>query len=224
MPLYAAVKPTRKWRLDTRARRRRDEPMSNPASSADPPPALDGRRQRGQDNRARIVSAMMDIIRDGQIAPSAEQVAARADVGLRTVFRHFQDMDSLYREMSAVIEAQLRRIIEPPLQGATWPDRVLELIGRRAQAFETIGPYRRAADAFRHRSKFLGGDADRLATELRAKLERALPAEVTGDPLKLEALDLLMSLEAWSRLRREQGLTPERAREVLEAAVRRLIG
>lgn len=197
--------------------------MNSPASSADPPLALDGRRQRGQDNRARIVSAMMDIIRDGQIAPSAEQVATRADVGLRTVFRHFQDMDSLYREMSAVIEAQLRAIIEPPLQGATWADRVLDLIGRRAKAFETIEPYRRAADAFRHRSKFLGGDADRLAKELRAKLERALPAEVTGDPLKLESLDLLMSFEAWSRLRREQGLSPQHAREVLESAVRKLI-
>ena len=197
--------------------------MSSSASQAGPPPALDGRRQRGQDNRARIVSAMMAIIRDGQISPSAEQVAARADVGLRTVFRHFQDMDSLYREMSAVIEVELRAIIEPPLKGETWPERVLELVGRRAVAFETIAPYRRSADAFRHRSKFLGRDADRLSTELRTKLERALPPEVTGDPLKLEALDLLMSFEAWSRLRREQGLSPQRAREVLEAALRRLM-
>jgi hypothetical protein len=30
-------------------------------------------------------------------------VAGRADVGLRTVFRHFQDMDSLYREIGAVV-------------------------------------------------------------------------------------------------------------------------
>jgi len=76
----------------------------NPATQQDPADSVDGRRQRGQDNRARIVAAMMDIVREGQIAPSAEQVAARADVGLRTVFRHFQDMDSLYREMSLVIQ------------------------------------------------------------------------------------------------------------------------
>jgi hypothetical protein len=46
---------------------------------------------------------------------------------------------------------------------------------------------------------------------------------VARDQLKVEILDLLLGFEAWSRLRREQGLTPKRAREVLEAAVRRLL-
>jgi AcrR family transcriptional regulator len=187
-----------------------------------PAESVDGRRQRGQDNRARIVAAMMALVRDGQVAPSAEQVAAQADVGLRTVFRHFQDMDSLYREMSAVIEAQLRTIIERPLKDSGWPGRLYELISRRALAFETIAPYRRAADAFRHRSKFLGADADRLAIELRAKLEQTLPPELVNDPLRLETLDLLMSFEGWSRLRREQGLSVGQAQDVLEAAVRRI--
>ena len=90
-------------------------------------------------------------------------------------------------------------------------------------AFETIGPFRRAADAFRHRSRFLGADADRLATELRAKLEQVLPPEVAADPLKIEALDLLMSFEAWSRLRREQGLSVEQAQRVVETLVQRAI-
>lgn len=45
---------------------------------------------------------MLELVREGDISPSAELVAARADVGLRTVFRHFKDLDSLYREMSAV--------------------------------------------------------------------------------------------------------------------------
>lgn len=188
-----------------------------------PVEAIDGRRRRGQDNRARIVAAMLAIVREGQISPSAEQVAAEADVGLRTVFRHFQDMDSLYREMSVVIEAQLQQIIERPLKTGKWPEPVLELIGRRAAAFESIAPYRRAADAFRHRSKFLGIDADRLTIELRAKLVKALPPEIASDASRLEALDLLMSFEAWSRLRREQGLSTSQARDVLEAVVRRII-
>lgn len=195
----------------------------NPIVQQVPQRVVDGRRQRGQDNRARIVAAMMEIVRDGQIAPSAEQVAAQADVGLRTVFRHFQDMDSLYREMSVVIEAQLRSIMERPLKDDAWPERMLELIARRALAFETIAPYRRAADAFRHRSKFLGADADRLAVELRARLVQALPPEIANDPLRLEALDLLMSFETWSRLRREQGLAAAQAQRVVEAAVQQVI-
>lgn len=196
--------------------------MSSSAQAL-PGEAVDGRRQRGQDNRARIVAAMMDLVRGGQIAPSAEQVAAQADVGLRTVFRHFQDMDSLYREMSVVIEAQLRAIVARPLKEGPLSERLLELIARRALAFETIAPYRRAADAFRYRSRFLGADADRLAIELRTKLEQALPPEIVGDTVKLETLDLLMSFETWSRLRREQNLSAGQAREIVESAVRRVI-
>jgi hypothetical protein len=46
-----------------------------------------------------------------------------------------------------------------------------------------------------------------------------LPPEIVGDPLKLEALDLLTSFEAWTRLRLDQGLSPEKACEVLQSAV-----
>ena len=194
------------------------------ATQAKPEPEVaDGRRRRGMDNRARIVAAMMEMVRADEIAPSAERVAARADVGLRTVFRHFQDMDSLYREMSLAIEREIRAIIDQPLQSAPGQERVVELIDRRARAFETIGPFRRAAEAFRHRSKFLGSDYARLVTQLRAILERELPPEVARDPLKLEALDLLLSFEAWARLRRDQSLSVDQAKAVLESAARALI-
>ncbi len=183
----------------------------------------DGRRRRGQDNRARIVAAMLDIIRGGQVAPVAEQVAAHADVGLRTVFRHFQDMESLYREMSVVIEAELMAVAERPLRSTAWRDRLLELIERRAMAFEKITPFRQASDAFRHRSTFLQADNARFVKILRDVLLRELPADLAKDPDRVETLDLLLSYEAWSRLRHEQGLSPELARRTLEAAVRRMI-
>ena len=198
--------------------------MISPTESAPASEEPDGRRRRGQDNRARIVAAMMEIIHSGQVAPSAEQVAARADVGLRTVFRHFQDMDSLYQEISAVVGAQVRAIIQAPSRSEAWPDRLFEMIGRRAQAFETIAPFKRAADVFRHRSKFLGSDYARMVVELREMLRRTLPSDLPRDPAAFEALDMLMSFEAWSRLRQEQDLTPERAQEVVEAMVRRVVG
>jgi AcrR family transcriptional regulator len=185
--------------------------------SADPD--LDGRRRRGQDNRARIVTAMMQIVYEGEVAPSAEQVAARADVGLRTVFRHFQDMESLYREIAAVIGAEVGAALRRPFRAEAWRDRLIEMVGRRAAAFEKMAPYKRAADAFRHRSKFLGSDYAKMVAELREVLERELPRELARDRNLVETLDMLLSFETWSRLRREQGLTPRRAQAVLEATV-----
>jgi len=193
------------------------------APAAAPEPQADGRRRRGQDNRARIVAAMLEIIHAGEVAPSAEQVAQRADVGLRTVFRHFQDMDSLYREMSVVIARELREIADRPFKSGDWRERVVELIERRAVAFEKVGPFLRASMVFRYRSKFLEVDNVRLVTALREILKAQLPPAVARDQLKLEILDLLLSPETWSRLRREQGLTPKRAQDTLAAAVRRLL-
>ena len=188
---------------------------------AEPAGSSDGRRRRGEDNRARIVAAMLEIVQSGEIAPSAEQVAVRADVGLRTVFRHFSDMDSLYREMSEAIEAEVQAVAGQPFQAADWPGRVVELVGRRGVAFEKIRPFRKASDAFRHRSRFLGDDTNRLSRRLREILERVVGDAV--DTQTLEALDLLLSFEAWSRLREEQGLSVEQTRAVLESAARRLI-
>jgi AcrR family transcriptional regulator len=184
----------------------------------------DGRRRRGQDNRAKIVAAMLDIIHAGDLAPSAEQVAQRADVGLRTVFRHFQDMDSLFREMSVVIMGELHAAAETPFRSEDWRERVVELVERRGWAFEKVGPFLRATSLLQRRSKYMDIDHARLVKALREILEQQLPPAVAGDQLKLEALDLLLSFEAWSRLRREQGLSAQRAQDTLAAAVRRLIG
>lgn len=197
--------------------------MTRPTDSAPILDIADGRRRRGRDNRARIVAAMMEIVHGGEIAPSAEQVAARADVGLRTVFRHFQDMDSLYREIAAVVGAEVRAVLERPLTGATWQDRLLERAGRFALAYEKMSPYKRAADAFQHRSKFLGTDYVKLVAEQRSILEAELPGELARDRDRVEALDLLLSFEGWARLRNQQGLTPHRAQAVVEATVRALI-
>ena len=183
----------------------------------------DGRRRRSQDSRARIVAALLALIRDGEVAPSAEQVADRADVGLRTVFRHFKDMDSLYREMATAIDAELRKVMLRPFKAEPWRDRILEMVERRSPAFEQIAPFRRAADVHRHGSSFLSEHHARLVSEARGILRRELPPEVAADPVKFELLDLLLSYEAWRRLRHDQGLSPRKTREVLESALRRAI-
>ena len=184
---------------------------------------IDGRRQRTVDSRASIVSAMLNLTAEGHITVGAEEVARRAGVGLRTVFRHFNDMDSLYREMSLVVEAQLRAEIldEPP--PAEWPARLFDLIDRRVAVYERITPYRRAEAAHRHRSPALRKDIARLTTAFRHSLTSALPLALADDPVLFEALDMLLSFDAWDRLRRDQGLDIVHARQVLEAVATKLI-
>lgn len=179
----------------------------------------DGRRLRSIDSRARIVKAMLALIEEGDMAPGAEAVAARAEVGLRTVFRHFKDMESLYREMSDVMEAEIGAFSRTPFKSTDWREKLQELVERRAFAFERITPFKRASDIHRYKSPFLDADNSRLVIALRKILQREMPPEVLQNAPLLEALDLLLSFESWSRLRREQGLSIKKAREALSLAV-----
>ncbi len=182
---------------------------------------LDGRRRRSEDSRARIVAAMLALVREGDPSPGAEAVAARAEVGLRTVFRHFNDMDTLYREMSSAIEEQLMVAIARPLQGDGWRERLVDLVDRRSNAFETIAPFRAAADLHRLRSPFLQDTHARMNGFLRAVVLNELPDEARADTTLLETLDMLMSYDVWRRLRTDQGLEPDQARGVVTAALKR---
>ena len=67
------------------------------------PDRVDGRRERGRSSYRRIVEAMMELIVEGDLSPSAARVAEEAGIGLRTVFRHFDDMDALYAEITRTI-------------------------------------------------------------------------------------------------------------------------
>lgn len=183
----------------------------------------DGRRARGHENRRRIVEAMLHLIGEGNISPSAEDVATRAEVGLRTVFRHFDDMDSLYREISEMMMAELLPIAAAPLPDGDWQLRMTEMVERRARVFEKMMPFKVAADVHRHRSAYLRDEQVQLTTMQRQSLRHALPPDLRKSGPVFESLDLLFSFDSWRRLRQEQGLSVAQAKKVVLFAVAALV-
>lgn len=183
-------------------------------------PSPDGRRRRSEQSRDRIITAMIELVEGGAITPSAEDVAARAAVGLRSVFRHFRDMESLYHEMSVRISSQYRMWLVP-FESPDWRGQLDETIDRRLTTYERLMPFKRAADAHRHESPSM--QADYLATlrMMRTRLESVLPADCGPD--RLEAVDLLLSFEVWQRLRSEQALPESEARQVIERQITRAL-
>ena len=177
----------------------------------------DGRRLRSAASRLRIVEAMRDLIREGNVAPRAEEVATRANVGLRTVFRHFDDMESLYREIGALAMVEAEPLLDQPPPAGTVEEKFQQMLDRRSRLFERIMPFRIAADANAHRSAYLVEDRDRMNSGLRDLLRTALPAELRKDRTLLDALDALLSFDLWRRLRIDQRLSVAQARRVVEA-------
>ncbi|WP_305277413.1 TetR/AcrR family transcriptional regulator [Parvibaculum sp.] len=191
-----------------------------------PPPGQqkqDGRRLRSEVSRRRIVEAMRELIREGAVAPRAEEVAARADVGLRSVFRHFDDMESLYREIAEAMLVEVTPMLNLPQPAGTTAEIVAEMIDRRIKLFERIMPFRTAADVHLHRSPFLLEDRLRMNEMLRKAMRSALPAEFRKDRTLLDALEAVFSFEFWRRLRWDQQLSPAQARRTVELAVSSLL-
>ena len=69
----------------------------------------DGRVQRSVRSRRHILDAMVELVTEGELQPTGQQVADRAGVGLRTVFRHFEDMETLFAQLRERIEKGGRR-------------------------------------------------------------------------------------------------------------------
>jgi AcrR family transcriptional regulator len=183
---------------------------------------IDGRRLRSVASRDRIINAVIALVDEDQGIPGAEAIAARAGVGLRSVFRHFGDMDGLY---VAVIERIGRRYthLSRPYEAGSWQGQVGEAMARRMEMFETVLPYRRAADMHRQRSPLLNHGLDALTLMLRARLEGAVPPDVKADHLWFEQLDLWLSLEAYGRLRDRQRQDHAGAKQVIAAALAALL-
>jgi AcrR family transcriptional regulator len=182
--------------------------------SGDPVPD-DGRRRRSQQSRDRIVAAIMGLVEEGAITPSAEDVAARAGVGLRSVFRHFKDMESLYGEMAARL-AKVYAAGLAPFESRDWPGLIAEITDRRLAIFERLLPFKRAADAHRHESATIEAQHDVVLVLLRQRLLAVLPHDLAADAARVEALDMLLSADCWARLRVQQRLDVPAARAVIE--------
>ncbi len=180
------------------------------------PAAPDGRRARSQSSRAKIVKAMLDLVGGGEMSPSASQVADLAGVGLRSVYRHFSEIDELYREMTEAVELQVLPILMRPPQGATWQQRLFDIAARRALIFETIMPYRISANARRFDSAYLMEDYRRMLRLETEALAAHLPEEVREDVAGARGLNVILSFSTWRLLRHDQSLSPEEARAVVE--------
>ena len=175
----------------------------------------DGRRTRGLANKQSIVAALTDLIREGVVAPTAEQVAAKAGVGLRSVFRHFDDMETLYREIANELDQLVQPSVQKRLKSKDWQDRLAESIGLRTQVFESLMPFHIASEVHRQESPFLNAQQARSAKIQRELLQHLLPKKLVLDKPRFEALNLMLSMDAWLRLRREQGLSKIAAKRVM---------
>jgi AcrR family transcriptional regulator len=173
-----------------------------------PKRAKDGRVRRSERSRELIADALYELLDEGDIEPSAQKVADRAGVGIRTVFRLFEDMDALYATVNARLEFEVAPMLRTsPSDGTTVHERAESLTNERVAVFERVGIYIRFTNRSRDRSEFLASHYRKLTARLRERLLHWLPELSNTPPELIEALDQATSFEAWDRLRNDQRLS-----------------
>ena len=103
----------------------------------------DGRQLRRERNREAVVEALLDLYREGNLRPSTEEIATRAGLSPRSLFRYFDDVDDLTRTAVRHQHERAQHLV-PIGAGPHEPlaDRVDTLVAQRFRLFDAVGGFR----------------------------------------------------------------------------------
>jgi AcrR family transcriptional regulator len=100
---------------------------------------VDGRTMRRTRNRTAVIAALLAIVREGNLRPGAAEIADRAGVSHRSIFRYFEDLDDLARTAIdyAFMEAGPLADI-PEIGEGDLPGRIAAMVDARLALYESV--------------------------------------------------------------------------------------
>jgi AcrR family transcriptional regulator len=192
------------------------------------PTAVDGRSARTARTHSALTEALLALLDEGDLKPTAERIAARAGVSERTLFQHFPDREALFQGAALAQAERIGPMIEPlPSPEAPLEDRVRALAAQRARVLEKVTSVRRAALQLEPTSETVAGWLRAVRDGAAAEVAGVFAPELEGREDRDELLSALVAAAAWpswESLRAHQGLPPERAEAVMRRTLAALLG
>ena len=183
----------------------------------------DGRRQRSERSQTAIIEAALALMDEGALVPTAQQIADRAGVGIRSFFRHFADMDSLFLAADEMLISSYEALFEVDNRAGTLSERVARAIDLYGNAFDQLRPIILCTQAQLWRSPKLRENYAWHQKRLRKELELWLPEVAALPKDRREALHAVASFDMWHRLREHQGLSLKASSDIVTSLVNDLI-
>ena len=178
---------------------------------------IDGRRARRDRNRVSVIDSLIALLDEG-VQPSTEEIAARAGVSVSSLFRYFDSIDDLQRQVIEVHFQRFGPLFELASIGVGDRDeRVARFVDARLELHAAVAPAARLARARAHDqpviAETLTTTRRMLAAQIREhfapELDAATPA-VAGDAV--DAIDSLTSFETWDLLSTTHGRSSRQLR------------
>lgn len=187
--------------------------------------SVDGRHLRARANREAIVEALVALYAEGHANPSAAEIAQRAGVSERSLFRHFDDIDDLCHTAFEVQWARLakRSTVSMPRM-ASAQERVRTVVSRRVQLYIDMMNVMRITRMHAVRNATVAAHIRTSRTELRRQHERLFEQELRAMSAEeaqaaKTSIEALLSFEHVEQLRLDQGMSAARIEQALTAAL-----
>jgi TetR/AcrR family transcriptional regulator of autoinduction and epiphytic fitness len=200
-------------------------PVDRRAGTAD----SDGRTARRDRNRASVIRAMLDLIREGELNPATARIAERAGVSHRSVFRYFDDLGDLVREAINIEFATAVELAKIHAFGTgSLEERIDAIITARIVVYDYTFNASRVA-------RFTSGkieEIDRALSEvspmMRVQLQEQFACELRARPRAeqdwtLDAILVLTDFTPYDIQRRTLGYDDERIADTWRYAMHALL-
>ena len=177
--------------------------------------AVDGRRARTERSKQEIIEATLSLMEEGVLIPTAQQISDRAGVNIRSFFRHYDDMETLFATIDEHIRGSTEALFLGGDREGSVEERILHAVEQRANGYEERSNMILSTAAQLWRSKTLRQNYARYQRGLRKDLSDWLPELEQLTRGQREAVDAIASFEMWHRLRYHQGLDRTMAVDVM---------
>jgi AcrR family transcriptional regulator len=188
----------------------------------------DGRTVRAERTRQALVDALLALLEEGDVQPTAERIAARAGVSERSLFQHFADREALYQAVALQQYERIASTLEPIDVTLPLPARIDAFVEQRSRMLEAMTPVRRAALLLEPSSEVVSGWLKSARRQKAREVERVFRPELEeiGQPDRGLVVAALVSASAWTSwesLRAHQRLSVDRSRGAMHAALTALL-
>jgi AcrR family transcriptional regulator len=187
---------------------------------------VDGRRLRREQNRDAVLDALVELFEAGIYQPGANQIAERAGISPRSLFRYFDDIDDLSRAAIERALADAGSLFDVTIDpAAPTAEKIDTLVAHRVRLFEATAAPARAARIGAHRLGAVAEQVHGARTYLRHQIAEVFAPELAGPRRALlPAVDALCQFETYDLLRSEHRLSRPKLTAALTAALTQLLG
>lgn len=191
--------------------------------------AIDGRRARRGRGRMAVCEATIDLVFEGHLPPTTEQIAERAGVSVASLFRYFDTLDDLRSHTTDLYFDRFSHLFEITGIGeGSLDQRIDRFVDARATLYETTEPMCRLVRIRAHEMPavsnmidlVIASRADQIREHFAPEFESLTAA--SADDLSA-VMSALTSFESWDQMCHQHARTHRQVRRAWVTALSRLL-